>query len=459
MTQSGHRAPLAPGEIRTAIVGDRTFQVMHVAGGSYTQASVRRNGWSPVVLKTDPSSYVAVHAYADAVEQAESDAIEGDDAPQFIGAASGELVVPGLAPAPGGMSEVHAFGRNAAAAARAALCGDLGSTRGPADVVTCPNCRALLQAGSDAAHAIEGTAPVPLYPKGTPEYDAYATELKAELAKWAAGEEPYPYRPGHPLADREPAPPWRCPTCGSRQPSMHPAVSGGEVTHLCLDPFHGAAETPEQRAGFAPTLPSRGDHLIHDRYENDPIERERRALVNPDTYRQCLRRFMPDHEEHTDGITAECHLTPPCPREDHAHLAADSMECFDEADEALPEGAIGNGVGGTCLNMGAGHETHGYARFGQGCVPTAPAQSITADDEPKWRVIITDSESLTGVAPVCDSPEHAKYARRSGMDEGNTGPDWVFDCCPHPQIELWGEANAILVAEIFNQAGAGLAGA
>lgn len=281
------------------------------------------------------------------VESDAADAIEGDDAPQFIGAASGELVVPGLAPAPGGMSEVHAFGRNANAAARAALCGDLGSTRGPADVVTCPNCRALLQAGSDATHAIEGTAPVPLYPKGTPEYDAYAAELKTELDKWVAGEEPYPYRPGHPLADREPAPPWRCPTCGSRQPSMHPAVSGGEVTRRCADPFHGA-----------------------------PVG---------------VATWRPATEGETPG-------------------------------QCEPE--------------------HG------------PTQPITADDEPKWRVIITDSESLTGVAPVCDSPEHAKYAAAQSGDDQEIGADWVYDCCPHPQIECWDESTAERVAAVLTDAAA-----
>lgn len=34
----------------------------------------------------------------------------------------------------------------------------------------------------------------PIHPKGTPEYEAYATELHAELGKFARGEEPYPYR-------------------------------------------------------------------------------------------------------------------------------------------------------------------------------------------------------------------------------------------------------------------------
>ena len=38
---------------------------------------------------------------------------------------------------------------------------------------------------------------------------------------------------------------FRCPDCGSPQPSMHPAVSGGgEVTRICAHPFHGAAQAP-----------------------------------------------------------------------------------------------------------------------------------------------------------------------------------------------------------------------
>lgn len=34
----------------------------------------------------------------------------------------------------------------------------------------------------------------PIYPAGTPEYEAYAAELHAELGKFARGEDPYPYR-------------------------------------------------------------------------------------------------------------------------------------------------------------------------------------------------------------------------------------------------------------------------
>ena len=73
MTQSEHRAPLAPGEIRTHIVGDRAFRVAHTGGGMYTQASYRHGvDGGTVVICTDASAEVAVKAYADAIEAAEA---------------------------------------------------------------------------------------------------------------------------------------------------------------------------------------------------------------------------------------------------------------------------------------------------------------------------------------------------------------------------------------------------
>lgn len=72
MTQSrSHRSPLAPGEIRTHTVGARTFQVLHVAGGSMTQASYRDERSHSTVLCTDVAADVAVKAYADAIQRAE----------------------------------------------------------------------------------------------------------------------------------------------------------------------------------------------------------------------------------------------------------------------------------------------------------------------------------------------------------------------------------------------------
>lgn len=63
-----------------------------------------------------------------------------------------------------------------------------------------------------------------------------------------------------------------------------------------------------------------------------------------------------------------------------------------------------------------------------------------------WRVIITDTESMTGVAPVCESPEHAMNAYVATKDPNMACLDTVFDCCPHPHIECWSEAGARIVA-------------
>lgn len=62
-----------------------------------------------------------------------------------------------------------------------------------------------------------------------------------------------------------------------------------------------------------------------------------------------------------------------------------------------------------------------------------------------WRTIFTDSESMSGVAPVCwrqDDPD--------GPHWSPAGPTWlarVFDCCPVPHIETWGESDARKLAD------------
>lgn len=60
----------------------------------------------------------------------------------------------------------------------------------------------------------------------------------------------------------------------------------------------------------------------------------------------------------------------------------------------------------------------------------------------EWRVIMTDSESMTGVAPVCET-DHTPHS----PDGDNPLTAWVFDCCPWPHIEVWSEAGARIVAE------------
>ncbi len=58
-----------------------------------------------------------------------------------------------------------------------------------------------------------------------------------------------------------------------------------------------------------------------------------------------------------------------------------------------------------------------------------------------WRVIITDSESMTGVAPVCEDPSHDP-ARHDDDPDGTH----VFNCCPGPHIETYDELSASIVA-------------
>lgn len=62
-------------------------------------------------------------------------------------------------------------------------------------------------AGTFGSTLLRPVDALPIHPKGTPEYDAYAAELKTELDKWVAGGEPYLYASAPTLADREPTAP------------------------------------------------------------------------------------------------------------------------------------------------------------------------------------------------------------------------------------------------------------
>lgn len=69
----------------------------------------------------------------------------------------------------------------------------------------------------------------------------------------------------------------------------------------------------------------------------------------------------------------------------------------------------------------------------------------------KWRLIITDSETESGVAPVCPKPEvHAKMRRRD-LDEIASGDAFVYDeCCIGPHLECWGPRKARAVRDVLN---------
>lgn len=64
-----------------------------------------------------------------------------------------------------------------------------------------------------------------------------------------------------------------------------------------------------------------------------------------------------------------------------------------------------------------------------------------------WRVIFIDSESETGVAPVCDRPD--VHAMMHG--DGPGSPD-VYDCCPNPCIETYSEPGAVRLAALLDRA-------
>jgi hypothetical protein len=67
----------------------------------------------------------------------------------------------------------------------------------------------------------------------------------------------------------------------------------------------------------------------------------------------------------------------------------------------------------------------------------------------RWRVIITDSESPTGVAPVCTAANSLHM-----IDDYPGGPkydeDGVYDCCPWPQFDTYSETTAAYLVELLN---------
>jgi hypothetical protein len=64
-----------------------------------------------------------------------------------------------------------------------------------------------------------------------------------------------------------------------------------------------------------------------------------------------------------------------------------------------------------------------------------------------WRVIITDSESATGVAPVCPQPD--VHAMMFGVLPAD--PNVYDECCVGPHIECFTEKAARLIASALTQ--------
>lgn len=75
----------------------------------------------------------------------------------------------------------------------------------------------------------------------------------------------------------------------------------------------------------------------------------------------------------------------------------------------------------------------------------------TGTDHPKWRLILTDSESLTGLAPVCTGDRSDAFHEIPDHPDGPTqDEDGVYDCCPWPQIETYSEPVAAYLVELLN---------
>lgn len=63
---------------------------------------------------------------------------------------------------------------------------------------------------------------------------------------------------------------------------------------------------------------------------------------------------------------------------------------------------------------------------------------ITGANVTAWRVVVTDDEMPTGIAPVCP-------------DEGHEACDAsAYDCCPDPVIETWSEPLALYLVALLN---------
>lgn len=75
----------------------------------------------------------------------------------------------------------------------------------------------------------------------------------------------------------------------------------------------------------------------------------------------------------------------------------------------------------------------------------------------KWRIVGTDAEQDSGVAPRCGQPtEHEQWARKSGSEYVLVdGPD-VYDCCAvGPHFECGSIDAAIKVQFALNNANFG----
>jgi hypothetical protein len=87
-------------------------------------------------------------------------------------------------------------------------------------------------------------------------------------------------------------------------------------------------------------------------------------------------------------------------------------------------------------------------------VRAAAAEILKQDtgvDNPRWRLITSDSESLTGLAPVCTGDRSDALHQIPDYPGGPIRDDeGVYDCCPWPQIETYSAPVAAYLVELLN---------
>jgi hypothetical protein len=75
----------------------------------------------------------------------------------------------------------------------------------------------------------------------------------------------------------------------------------------------------------------------------------------------------------------------------------------------------------------------------------------TGERRPLWRVIVTDSESPSGVAPVCAAEQSEALHEIVDYPGGPLRDDQgVYDCCPWPQFETYSPVLAAYLVELLN---------
>lgn len=69
-----------------------------------------------------------------------------------------------------------------------------------------------------------------------------------------------------------------------------------------------------------------------------------------------------------------------------------------------------------------------------------------------WRVIMTDTEGMSGIAPVCPHQDDPNlHTLPDDEDAGRAFPAGVYDCCPGPHLEVWSVPLAAHLVDLLNR--------